>query len=103
MKDNETQRLKSRRPTPPGELLAEDVLPATGLSKSEIAGLLGISRQSLYDILNCRQPVTPQMAVRMGKLFGNGARLWLSMQSAHDLWLAEQTVDTSKIPTLDHA
>ena len=103
MKDKGTQRLKSRRPTPPGELLAEDVLPATGLSKSEIAGLLGISRQSLYDILNCRQPVTPQMAVRMGKLFGNGARLWLSMQSAHDLWLAEQTVDTSKIPTLDHA
>lgn len=96
-------RAKSRRPTPPGELLAENVLPATGRTKSEIAALLGISRQSLYDILNCRQPVTPQMAVRMGKLFGNGARLWLNMQTAHDLWLAEQTVDTSKIPTLDHA
>ena len=96
-------RAKSRRPTPPGELLAEDVLPATGRTKSEIAALLGISRHTLYDILNCRQPVTPQMAVRMGKLFGNGARLWLNMQTAHDLWLAEQTVDTSKIPTLDHA
>lgn len=103
MNDIDARRAKSRRPTPPGELLAEDVLPATGRTKSEIAALLGISRQSLYDILNCRQPVTPQMAVRMGKLFGNGARLWLNMQTAHDLWLAEQTVDTSKIPTLDHA
>lgn len=102
MKDIEALRGKSRRPTPPGELLAEDILPATGLNKSEIAKLLGISRQSLYDILNCNQPVTPQMAVRMGKLFGNGASLWLNMQSAHDLWVAERTVDTSNIPTLEH-
>ena len=102
MKDIEATRGKSRRPTPPGELLAEDILPATGLNKSEIAKLLGISRQSLYDILNCHQPVTPQMAVRMGKLFGNGASLWLNMQSAHDLWIAERTVDTSNITTLDH-
>lgn len=103
MKHIEAKFSPKMRPTPPGELLAEDVLPATGRTKSEIANLLGISRQTLYDILNCRQPVTPQMEVRMGKLFGNGARLWLNMQSAHDLWLAEQTVDTSNIPTLDHA
>ena len=103
MKHIEAKFSPKRPPTPPGKLLAEDVLPATGRTKSEIANLLGISRQTLYDILNCRQPVTPQMAVRMGKLFGNGARLWLNMQTAHDLWLAEQTVDTSKIPTLEHA
>jgi addiction module HigA family antidote len=94
------KRNKSRKPTPPGEFLADEILPATGRSKTEIATLLGISRQSLYDILNCKQPVTPQMAVRLGKLFGNGPRLWVNMQSAHDLWLAEQSVNVSKIPTL---
>ena len=103
MKYIEAKYSRKRQPTPPGELLARDFIPSLAISKSKIAALLGISRQSLYDILNCRQLVTPQMAVHMGKLFGNGVRLWLNMQTAHDLWLAEQTVDTSKIPTLDHA
>ena len=103
MADIKAVRSKIRRPTPPGKILGEDVLPATGKSKAEIARLLGISRQSLYDILDCKQPITPQMAVRIGKLCGNGPRLWLNMQSAHDLWKAQQTVDVSKIPTLETA
>ena len=94
-------RSKTRRPTPPGKILADEVLPATGKSKTEIAKLLGISRQSLYDILDCKQPITPQMAVRIGKLCGNGPRLWLTMQAAHDLWNAQRTVDVSRIPTLE--
>ena len=94
---------KTRRPTPPGKILADDVLPATGKSKSEFARLLGISRQSLYDILECKQPITLQMAVRIGKLCGNGPRLWLGMQSAYDLWNAERSVDVSGIPTLNSA
>lgn len=56
----------------PGELLREDVLPALGRPKVEIAGLLGISRQTLHDILMEKQPVTVNMAVRLGKLVGNG-------------------------------
>jgi addiction module HigA family antidote len=76
------------------------VLPAIGKPKTEIARLLGISRQSLYDILEGHQPVTPAMAVRLGKLFGNGARLWLSMQAAHDTWHAERDIDVSAIPTI---
>ena len=96
-------RSKTRAPAPPGKLLAETVLPATGKSKAEIARLLGISRQTLYDLLNCKQPVTPQMAVRIGKLCGNGPRLWLNMQAAHDLWQAQKAVDVSKIPALEIA
>ena len=96
-------RSKSRAPTAPGKLLADTVLPAAGKSKSEIARLLGVSRQTLYDILDCKQPITPRMAVRIGKLCGNGPRLWLNMQAAHDLWKAQQTVDVSKIPTLEPA
>ena len=89
-----------RCPTHPGELLAEDVIPATGRSKAEIARLLGISRQHLYDILRQNKPVSPEVAVRLGKLFGNGPRIWLGMQVAYDTWQAEHKVDVSGIPTI---
>ena len=92
-----------RPPTHPGELLREDVLPATGKPKAEIARLLGISRQQLYDILDETKPVSPAMAVRLGKLFGNGAGLWSRMQNAHDTWHAEREIDVSAIPTLQRA
>lgn len=94
------RRNLNRPPVHPGELLREDVVPATGLSKAEIARLLGISRQQLYDILAEKKPVTPAMAVRLGKFFGNGAGLWSGMQNAYDTWHAEREVDVSKIPTL---
>ena len=70
--------------THPGELLREDVLPALKKSKTEIANLLGISRQTLYDILAEKQPVTPGMALRLGKLCGNGPDLWINMQRGYE-------------------
>ena len=87
----------------PGELIREDLLPALGVSKTELARSLGISRQTLYDILNERQPVSAEMAIRFGKLFGNGARFWVNMQRAFDLAIAERNVDVSRIPTLTAA
>ena len=86
----------------PGELLREDVLPALGRSKAEIARLLGISRQTLYDILAEKQPVTPGMALRLGKLLGNGPTLWLNLQRRFDLWQAERELKTEieAMPTL---
>ena len=90
----------NRCPTHPGELLREEVIPATGRSKTEIASLLGISRQHLYDILEERKPVSPAVAVRLGKLFGDGPGVWVRMQAAHDTWQAEQRVDVSGIPTI---
>jgi antitoxin HigA-1 len=94
------KRNVKRCPTHPGVLLREDMIPATGRSKVEIAGLLGISRQHLYDILNERKPVSPEVAVRLGKLFGDGAGIWTRMQAAYDTWQAERRVDVSRIPTL---
>lgn len=94
------KRNTKRCPTHPGALLREDMIPATGRSKVEIAGLLGISRQHLYDILNERKPVSPEIAVRLGKLFGDGAGIWTRMQAAYDTWQAERRVDVSRIPTL---
>ena len=70
------------------------------LAGLEIAGLLGISRQHLYDILGERKPVSPAIAVRLGKLFGDGAGVWTRMQGAYDTWHAERTEDVSHIPTI---
>ena len=79
-------------PMHPGELIREDLLPALGVSKTELARSLGISRQTLYDILNERQPVTAEMAIRFGKLFGNGARFWVNMQRAYYLDIAYRSM-----------
>ena len=94
-------RHASIEPAHPGEMLAEITIPATGKSKAEIARLLGISRQTLYDILSRKQGVTPATAVRLGKLFGDGAEIWLRMQTEHDLWRAIKEVDVSTIKTLE--
>jgi antitoxin HigA-1 len=67
--------LKGLKPMHPGEMLREDILPSLGKRKTEIASLLGISRQTLFDILGERQPITPAMALRFGKLLGNGPDL----------------------------
>ena len=72
-------------PTHPGEILREDILPATGLAKAEIARRLGVSRQTLYDLIEERQPVTPTMALRLGRLFGNAAEFWSNLQRDFDL------------------
>ena len=90
-------------PMHPGELLREDILPAVGRPKAEIARLLGISRQTLYDILDEKQPVTPAMALKLGKLCGNGPNLWLNLQRRYDLSKAEDKTDVSGIPTLTAA
>jgi addiction module HigA family antidote len=96
---------KGLAPMHPGELLREEIFPALGKSKTEIASLLGISRQTLYDILDERQPVTPAMALRLGKLCGNGPRLWINLQRSYDLWKAEKEIgkEVEKIPTLEVA
>ena len=94
------KRDPGRCPMHPGMLLREEVIPATGRTKVEIAALLGISRQQLYDILSEKKPVSATVAVRLGKLFGNGPELWSRMQSAYDTWHAQRAIDTSVIPTI---
>jgi addiction module HigA family antidote len=89
-------------PMHPGELLREDVLPALGRSRAEIARLLGVSRQTLHSIVAERAPVTPEMALRLGKLCGNGPELWLALQSRYDLDRLSKTKEDeiAAIPTL---
>jgi addiction module HigA family antidote len=104
MPEYTAKRDPKRCPTHPGALLAE-VIPATAKSKTEIAALLGISRQHLHDILKERKPVSPGVAVRLGKLFGDGAEVWVRMQGAYDTWRAERELAgvIKKIPRLKTA
>ena len=93
------------RPMHPGELLREDILPAVARPKTEIARLLGISRQTLYDVLNERQPVTPNIALRLARMFGGGPESWINLQRNYDLEIAERELAgvLDKIPLLKAA
>src|SRR5277367_2050093 len=73
-------------PIHPGEIIGGDVLSALNMSVAEAAAKMGISRQTLHRIIRGQMAVTPEMALRIGKFCGNGPRLWLNMQTAHDLW-----------------
>src|SRR4029077_11258061 len=79
-----------RKPTHPGAILREDVLPALGLSVSEAARQLGVTRQTLHRVMAEKASITPEMAVRLGRFCGNGPGLWLRMQQGYDLWRAER-------------
>ena len=83
--------------------MREDIIPATKKPKAEIARMLGVSRQHLYEIMAERKPVSPHVAVRLAKMFGGGALAWVRMQGAFDAWQAERAVDVSAIPTLHAA
>ncbi|MER8549643.1 HigA family addiction module antitoxin [Mesorhizobium sp. M0684] len=102
MTSYEPMRPMERCPSHPGALL-DDIIPATGKTKVEIANLLGISRQQLYDIIREKKPVSPAVAARLGKMFGDGAAIWLRMQAAYDAWHAERGVDVSAVPRLHAA
>ncbi len=86
----------------PGELLREKILPALGRPRAEIAYFLGVSRQALHAVLSERASVTPKMALRLGKLCGNGPELWLALQTRHDLerLRREKAAEIEAIPTL---
>jgi antitoxin HigA-1 len=89
----------------PGELLREEILPALGRPRAEIAHLLGVSRQALHTILTERGSVSPEMALRLGKLCGNGPELWISLQTRYDLerLRREKAAEIDAIPTLQAA
>ncbi len=82
------------RPTHPGEMLREDFLPDYGLTVSGLADALGVSRQTVNELLRERRAVSPEMALRLSRLFGNSPEFWLNAQRAVDLWDAAQVIGT---------
>ena len=81
---------RTRKPTHPGELIREDLLPETGLSQSQLAQLMGVSRRTVSEIVHERRRVTPDIAFRLAKVFNSTPQMWLNMQQALDLWEAEK-------------
>lgn len=92
-------------PLHPGALLREDILPSLSISVSSFAAHLRVSRQMLHRILSEEAPVTPAMALRLGKLCGNGPELWLNLQARYDLdrYGRELAEELNEIPTLNAA
>ena len=73
-------------PTHPGALLREDLIPATGKSKTELSRTLGISLRHLHDFLSEREDVSLAVAERLAMLFGNSPLFWIGMQANYDAW-----------------
>lgn len=101
MTDHPVTKRPDRPPTHPGAILREDVFPALDVKVMTAAKDLGVSRQTLHRILAETAPITPTMAVRLGKFCGNDPDLWLSMQGRYDLWHAERTLrqEIERIPS----
>ena len=74
-----------KKPPHPGQSIRHDCLEPLGLSVTEAAKRLGISRKQLSDIVNGRAGISPEMAIRLDKAFGGGAETWLRVQAAYDL------------------
>jgi antitoxin HigA-1 len=100
-----TQSLRDpkRRPTHPGAILREDVLPALKMTQKEFANWIGVSRLTVSEILNEKRTITPDMAMRLGKALGNGPQIWLRMQQTLDLWELAQQNKYQRIKTLEAA
>lgn len=81
-----TRSSKSRKPTHPGAILREDVLPALGISQTELAQRLGVSRLTVSELLHEKRALSPDMALRLARLFSTTPESWLNMQQALDLW-----------------
>jgi addiction module HigA family antidote len=92
-----------RRPTHPGAILREDVLPHLGMTQKDFADRLGVSRLTVSEVIHEKRPVTPDMAMRLGRLLGNGPEIWLRMQQTLDLWELEQRGNYNHIETLQAA
>src|SRR5271163_3682250 len=100
----DSNKLAARQPIHPGIIFGEEVMPALRRKRTvaEVAALLGVSRQTLHRVMAGDIAISPEMAARIGKLVGNGARIWLAMQADYDAWEVVHRLkkDLKKIPTL---
>jgi addiction module HigA family antidote len=86
-------RTMTRRPTHPGEMLREDFLPDYGLTVAELAEAAGVSRQSVNELVRGRRGLSPEMALRLSRVFGNSPEFWMNAQRAVDLWDASRAIE----------
>ncbi len=84
-------------PVHPGEILKEEYIAERGLTITEVAKGLGISRSSLSAIVNEQSGITAEMAVKLSEAFGNSSQFWINLQTNYDMWYAEKKVDRTAI------
>ena len=77
-------------PTHPGEMLREDFLPDYGLTTTSLAAALGVSRQTINELVRERRAISPIMALKLARLFRNSPEFWMKAQHTRDLWESEQ-------------
>lgn len=92
--------MQMHNPPHPGEILRELCLEPLGLSVTDAAKALGVSRKTLSAVLNCRAGISPEMAVRLSIAFDTTAESWLNQQVQYDLWLAEKRRKSLKVSRL---
>lgn len=84
-----SKRNPDRRPTHPGAVIREDILPELGITQAEFASHLGVSRLTVSDLLHEKRSMTAEMAVRVSTVVGGSPESWLRMQEALDIWAVE--------------
>lgn len=92
-------------PTHPGKMIREDFMPDYELTTTSLANALGVSRQTVNELLRERRSITPAMALRLSRLFGNSPEFWLNVQHARDLWESKKSIqkELNKIHPLNAA
>jgi len=94
-------QLPMHNPPHPGEFIIDVYLTPFGVSARELAAQLRVAPSTLSRVLNGSSRVSPEMALRLSKALGRSPESWLAMQTAHDLWIARQTVDLDAIARMD--
>lgn len=102
MNERDAMIVVSRKPTHPGEVLREEFMPDYGLTVAQVAKRLAVSRQSVNELVRERRAVSPDMALRLGKLFGTSPQYWLNLQRNVDIWdsLEEHSGELDEIEPL---
>lgn len=94
--------MKMHNPPHPGEVIKELCLEPLGLSVTDAAKALGVSRKTLSALLNGRSGISPEMALRLAKAFDTSPESWLNQQMQYDLWIVEQNLGELKVEKLAH-
>jgi addiction module HigA family antidote len=94
--------MKMHNPPHPGEAIKELCLEPLGLSVTDAAKGLGVSRKTLSTLLNGRSGISPEMALRLAKAFDTSPESWLNQQMQYDLWITEQNLGELKVEKLAH-
>ena len=95
--------MRMHNPPHPGEIIREMCVEPLGLTVTDTAKALKVTRKTLSSILNGRAGISPEMALRLSKVFGRTPEGWMRLQLQYDLWKAEHSIDISKLQRIKAA